>query len=187
MTNGREESHASSASVKLGGYRLGERVGESGRAAHYRVASPGAEGLLIKVYARPVVRLEEVTDSVRARSEALRGLLHPRVASFHGLHEELGRQYAVMDYVDGMSWNIELPEDVLAKATGARLRVVIDQGKGAQVTVNGGEPIAIAADLPVFDLPLDKKQLKAGKNELKFVGPERYRLITASILLDGVD
>jgi hypothetical protein len=88
----------------------------------------------------------------------------------------------------GLAWTIEIPAEVHGRTRAARLRWVLDgadAATGAMVAIGAGAPLALVPDLPVTDLDLPPAALVPGANVLRFTGTRPYRLVTASLLLDG--
>jgi len=88
----------------LGHYRIGEKLGEGGMGVVYRAQDTllGRE-VAIKALPEAFARDPERLARFRREAQLLASLNHPNIAAIHGLEEQDGQRYLVLEYVPGQT------------------------------------------------------------------------------------
>ncbi len=103
----------------LGHYRILEKLGEGGMGVVYRAAdSKLGREVAIKVLPETFARDPERLARFEREARVLASLNHPNIAAIHGLEEQDGLRYLVLEYVPGLT----LAERLGDKAPGERVR-----------------------------------------------------------------
>jgi TolB-like protein/Tfp pilus assembly protein PilF len=86
----------------LGRYRIVERLGEGGMGTVFRAQDPRLErDVAIKVLRAESLRDESARRRFRLEARALSRLLHPHIATLFDIDEDGGRDFLVLEFVDG--------------------------------------------------------------------------------------
>ncbi len=102
------------------------------------------------------------------------------------LHQHVSPEVLLPFSADALETRITLPAEALRAATGARLRLVIEQlGPRFSVRVNGRELTpARGPDSPVWDIPVPAEWLQEDNILHVSASPARGRLLAASLYLE---
>ncbi|MBT9588560.1 serine/threonine protein kinase [bacterium] len=118
----RETQVSKRQGLRLGPYRLLERVAQGGSATVYKAVGwdgGSMEPLAIKVLHPEILGLNTDSTMILKEVEALRRLDHPGIVKVSDWGEELGRAYLAMEWVDGQDLRQTIAASPLGLAASA--------------------------------------------------------------------
>jgi len=88
----------------LGHYRIVDKIGEGGMGVVYRAHDERLDrDVAVKVLPEEVAGVQDWLERFEREAKLLASLNHPNIATLHGLEEEGGLRFLVMEVVDGES------------------------------------------------------------------------------------
>jgi len=110
----------------IGGYELGEEIGQGGMAVVYRAYQPQLERwVAIKILEATQAGGEEFLARFRREARAIAALRHPNILTIYDYGEEQGVAYIVMEYVSGGTLKTELDGQLMEWADSAKLIIPV--------------------------------------------------------------
>jgi serine/threonine protein kinase len=112
-------------------YRIAEKLGEGGMGVVYKAEDMQLRRTVALKFLTPQALSESETKARLIReAQAAASLDHPHICSVYGIHEEDGRTFIAMAYIDGVSLADKIKQRPLA--LDEALKVAIQTGEGLQ-------------------------------------------------------
>ena len=156
--------------LQFGHYRILERIGSGGMGVVYRGFDTNLEReVAIKVLKPGTIANDHSRKRFRNEAHALSKLNHPAIATVFDFHTEEGRDFLVMEFIDGVVLNRKLSEGSLPQkdviAIGVQLADGLSAAHDHAVIHRDLKPgnLALTADgrLKILDFGLAKLRLSA--------------------------
>ncbi|HVP38496.1 MAG TPA: protein kinase [Candidatus Saccharimonadales bacterium] len=150
---------------RIGPYPVERELGRGGMGVVYLARDPRLDRLVaIKVLPEEFARDPERLARFEREARLLASLNHPNIAGIHGLEEEAGRRFLVLEYVEGPTLAERLPrgplslEDTLevARQVAAALEAAHESGVVHRDLKPGNIKITSSGEVKVLDFGLAK-------------------------------